>query len=135
MPKPCSGDFKKSTNIDALNGELGLLPMSIQRKIILIKYWSKILQSKEDSLLHQSYNILKDMPDNVSQNKANWTYNIKVTLEECGLNQIWLNHQTEPINTRDETIWRYIDTVAQRYDLDINFVIRRSHHVVFIFCI
>jgi len=51
--------------------------------------------------------------------------------------------------TRDETIWRYIDTVSirwltirivaqrdiSRYYLDINFVIRRSRHVVFIFCI
>jgi len=49
------------------------------------------------------------------------------------------------IMNRDETIWRYIDTVSirrltirivaqrdiSRYDLDINFVIRRSHHVVF----
>jgi len=30
---------KKSTNIDALNGELGLLLMSIQRKIMLINNW------------------------------------------------------------------------------------------------
>jgi len=51
------------------------------------------------------------------------------------------------VNNRDETIWRYIDTVSirrltirivaqrdiSRFDLDINFVIRRSHHVVFIF--
>ena len=32
--------------------------------------------------------MLKDMTDNGSQNKANWTSNIKVTLQECGLNQI-----------------------------------------------
>ena len=57
--------------------------------------------------------------------------------------------QVDVLNNRDETIWRYINTVSirrltirivaqrdiSRYDLDINFVIRRSHHVVFIFCI
>jgi len=60
-----------------------------------------------------------------------------------------LHNDSLSLPSRDETIWRYIDTVSirwltirivaqrdiSRYDLDINLVIRGSHHVVSIFCI
>jgi len=63
--------------------------------------------------------MLKDMTDNGSQNKENWTYNIKVTLQECGLKQTWLNHQTEPINT-SQIIQRITDIYQQSWYFRIN---------------
>ena len=40
---------KRSTNLNALYGELGRVPMLIHRKIIMIKYWLRIVA------LHVSY--------------------------------------------------------------------------------
>ena len=42
---------KKTTNLAALNGELGKIPLSIYRKIDRIKYWIKIFQQNDASLL------------------------------------------------------------------------------------
>ena len=53
-------NVKQSTNRDALFGELGRVPMYIHRKITMIKYWIKILNQNENSLLHKTYIMLKN---------------------------------------------------------------------------
>jgi len=45
---------RKSTNLVALYGELGRHPMIIERKIRMIKYWIKLLRSRDNSLLKSS---------------------------------------------------------------------------------
>ena len=50
---------KRSTNLDAMYGELGCLPMYIRRQLSMTKYWLKILQSHENSLLFKTYKMLK----------------------------------------------------------------------------
>ena len=46
---------KKSTNLSALYGELARTPFSVTQKINMIKYWIKILQQNNISLLKQVY--------------------------------------------------------------------------------
>ena len=49
---------KKSTNLAALYGEVGRVPMSIMRKLNIIKYWIKILNQTHTSLVKQVYIML-----------------------------------------------------------------------------
>ena len=73
---------KKSTDLFALYGELGRLPFSISRKIKMIKYWIKILQQNNTSLLKQVYLMLKQDTDlNINYNGQNWATKIKNMLQ------------------------------------------------------
>ena len=63
---------KKSTNLSALYGELGRVPLATFRKIIMVKYWIKILSQKDTSLLKTAYLMLKTDAD------ANANYNGKI---------------------------------------------------------
>ena len=83
---------KKSTNLEALYGELGTIPMYIQRKIIMIKYWMKILSLNENSILFKTYKMLKtDAENGHTYNNNNWAYSIKQILDESGLILLWEN--------------------------------------------
>jgi len=78
-------------------GELGRLPMCIRRQLSITKYWLKILQSHENSLLFKTYKMLKnDVVANKTYNKTNWAYHIKLLLYMCGLSYLWINQ----FNTR-----------------------------------
>ena len=46
---------KKSTNLAELYGELGRVPLNVIRKIHIFRYWHKILQSNENSLIKHIY--------------------------------------------------------------------------------
>ena len=76
-----------------LYGELGRIPMRITRKLILIKYWLKLLTCDERTLLFKTYIVLKTDIDNNTyfNNKSNWAYHIKIILDECGLSYMWQN--------------------------------------------
>ena len=77
---------KKSTNLAALYGELGRVPLSIFRKVIMLKY---------SSLVKLTYFMLKEDADaNISYNGKNWSYQIKQILQTHGFEYIW-NNQSE----------------------------------------
>ena len=64
---------KPSTNLNAIYDEFGRVPMKIHRKLIMIKYWIKILSSGEDSILFKTYYILKtDAENGYIYNGNNW---------------------------------------------------------------
>ena len=88
---------KKSTNLNTLYGELGRVPMFVQRKIILIKYWTKIITKHENSLLYKTYEMLKRTVDNGCIDSGNWAYQIKLMLERIGLGNVWLEQQSSPL--------------------------------------
>ena len=78
---------KKSTNVDAMYGDLGRWPLSVFRKLRLIKYWIRIVENYDsNSLLGKTYNM---MYQEVIQGRANVSYNwaaqIKHILDESGL--------------------------------------------------
>ena len=84
----------KSTNLVGLYGELGRVPLNVLRKVNMIRYWTKILQSKEDSLERHVYTMLKhDANNNIQYNGKNWAYNIKTILESLGLGNLWLQQE------------------------------------------
>ena len=60
--------------------------MNIHRKIILIKYWIKLLTLNNNSMLFKTYNMLKrDAELGNSYNGNNWAYQIKTILDTHGL--------------------------------------------------
>ena len=84
---------KKSTNVDAKYGDLGRLPLSVFRKLRMIKYWIRIVENYDsNSLLCKTYNM---MFQEVIQGRANVSYNwaaqIKHMLHESGFNYVWNN--------------------------------------------
>ena len=77
---------KKSTNLAALYG----VPMSITRKLNIIKYWIKILNQNNTSLVKQVYIMLKEDANNqLHYNGNNWAYQIKNMLQQHGLGYVW----------------------------------------------
>ena len=83
---------KKSTNLDGLYGELGRYYMEIKRKLLIIKFWIKILEKKKDLIGKKVYLMLKrDADDNNDYKNLNWAYRVKYTLSEIGMTNLWLN--------------------------------------------
>ena len=79
---------KRSTNLNALYGETGRLPLSVFRKFIVVKYWINILKL-QDTLFKQSYLFFKSDADiGRSYNGTNWTRHVKSILETHGFNHI-----------------------------------------------
>lgn len=50
---------RKSTNLAALYGELGRTPFFVRRKVIMIKYWLKLLKQNNTELPKIIYTLLK----------------------------------------------------------------------------
>jgi hypothetical protein len=90
---------KKSSNVDTLYGELNRYPMSIQRKLIMIKYWIKLLSNNRNSLLFKAYDMLRSDADNsIHYKNNNWAFNIMNILYECGLGYVWQSQYDTIIN-------------------------------------
>ena len=110
---------KKSTNLNALYGELGRVPMFIQRKVILIKYWAKIISKPNTSILYNTYEMLKLDVDNGSTDSNNWAYQIKLILDRIGLGNIWLMQQASS-TTLQLIKRRILDNYYQTWYANIN---------------
>ena len=52
-------NVRKSTNLSGLYGELGRYPLSIYRKISMVRFWIKILSSSYNFIPKKMYNMLK----------------------------------------------------------------------------
>ena len=111
---------RKSTNLDGLYGELGRYPMKICLKIIMIKYWFKLLKLNNDCILKKTYIMLKeDADNNITYNGKNWAYQIKIILNEIGMSNIWI--QQDRINFDIQTIkCRILDIYKQNWYSNIN---------------
>ena len=61
----------------------------------MIKYWTKILNQSDNSLVKKVYLMLKSDADiNINYSGKNWAYQIKSILRQHGLEYIW-NQQSE----------------------------------------
>lgn len=122
---------KKSTNLDALYGELGRVPLSVFRKIAMIKYWLNILKQNDSSLVKIVYNMLKEDCDfDISYNGRNWAFQIKSLLQQHGLEYVWI-HQNEidiPFNLIKQ---RILDIYKQSWYSAINNSSRLSSYSIF----
>lgn len=87
---------KKSTNLSALYGELGRVPLIIYRKINMIKYWEKILTLSDGSLVKKTYEILRtDAINNKTHKGQNWASQIKTILDQHGFSNIWISENID----------------------------------------
>ena len=83
-------NVKLSTSNCAIYGELGRLPMYINRFVKLIKYWFKVLSS-DNSIICNLYDVsLND----IVLGKKNWASNVKDILYMNGFGDIWENQRT-----------------------------------------
>ena len=122
---------KKSTNLTALDGELGRFPLLIIRKLNMIKYWIKILKENESSLLKKVYMMLwEDTDINLNYNGKNWASQIKTILQQHGFEYIW--QQQFDIDIPFRIIkQRVYDTYLQKWYSDINNSARLKAYSVF----
>ena len=68
---------KKSTNLSALYSELGRKPLLVFRKISLLKYWFKILNTDNILLKNVYYMLVDDVIAGNNYNGQNWAFQIK----------------------------------------------------------
>ena len=110
---------KKSTNLSALYGELGRISFSVTRIINMIKYWTKILQQNNTSLLKQVYLMLKQDSDlNINYNGRNWDTQIKTILQSHGFHYVW-REQADIIIPFQLIRQRILDTYKQTWYSEI----------------
>ena len=111
---------KNSTNLSALYGETSRVLLFVFRKIIMIKYWVKIVSQGDSSLLKQIYFMLKEDADvNRNYSGKNWASNIKSILQEHGFGYVWndqLNFEIPFTAIRQ----RIFDMYHQKWYSDIN---------------
>ena len=85
-------NVKMSTNLCGLYGELGRIPLQIQRKLNMLKYWIKLLKFQQDSVPKNFYLLLKHNANkNMTYNGSNWAFQLKSILESIELAFIWYN--------------------------------------------
>jgi hypothetical protein len=111
---------KKSTNLAALYGETGRYPLEVNRKIIMLKFWLKILDQDNNSLAKNIYLMLKrDVDANRNYNGKNWAYQIKNILDSHGFSYVWNIHSATEIPF-DILKKRIFDTYKQNWYSEIN---------------
>ena len=122
---------RSSTNLEAIYGELGRLPMYVYRKLKMIKFWLKLLQQKETSLLFKTYYMLKtDVENGLTYDQNNWAYHIKIILDQAGLSYLWQNQFNMLLNYN--TIkQRIIDIYQQTWYSAINNSLRLKTYCLF----
>lgn len=122
---------KKSTNLSALYGELGRVPLSIYRKVNLIKYWNKVISLKDNSLVKRTYKLLRrDDFDNKTYKNKNWASQVKTILNEYGFSDIWINESID-IYTLEVIKRRIMDTYCQSWYSEINNSPRLRTYAIF----
>ena len=122
---------RNSTNLDAIYGELGRTPMYIYRKLIIIKYWLKLLKQKDTSLLFKTYLMLKtDVDNGNTYNQNNWAFQVKCILDQVGLTYMWQNQFNMLINY-NIIKQRIIDIYHQSWYAAINYSPRLKTYCLF----
>ena len=89
--------MKSSTPMIMVYGEFGRFPLEIQIKTRMIKFWAKILTDKNTKISHKIYNFLLYLHNN-NIYSCKWISCIQKTLQDVGLNYIWISNNKENIN-------------------------------------
>ena len=89
--------MKSSTPLIMVYGEFGRFPLEIQIKTRMIKFWAKILTGKNTKISHKIYKLLLYLHNN-NIYSCKWISCIQKTLQDVGLNYIWISNNIENIN-------------------------------------
>jgi len=112
--------IKRSTNLTALYGELGIVPLNVHRKILMIKYWLKLLTLNENSILFRTYKLFRsDANDGNTYGGGNWASHIQKILEEHGFAYFWTYQDYRLINF-NSIKQRILDCYNMAWHNDIN---------------
>ena len=97
----------------------------------MIKYWAKILQQNDSSLLKKVYLMLKNDTDlNRNYNGQNWASQIKSILQQYGFEYVW--QQQSSIDSPLHSIrQRIIDVYQQSWYSEINNSSRLESYCIF----
>ena len=81
--------MKKTTQNDFIYGELGRTTYQTKRYYNIVKYWTKILNTKHNKYISKVYNMLKH--DHELKNHVNWSSLLKDLLCGLGFYDVWLS--------------------------------------------
>jgi hypothetical protein len=122
---------KRSTNLNGIYGETGRYPMRIHRKMVMFKYWIKLINLPDNSLVKSMYNIMKTDADNHnSYNNTNWAFKIKQQLNTLGLTYMWMQQNIYNVNLHIIKE-RILDMFKQSWYSDINNSSRLSTYSIY----
>lgn len=98
-----------NVNNDCVYGELERYPVSVHRKLLIIKYWVKILNS-QNLIIRFTYDTLSLIKG------KNWVKKVKALLESLGLGNFWLNQRVDNENHFFRLVkQRLIDCFLQKW--------------------
>jgi hypothetical protein len=81
------GVHKNVSNI-AVYGETGRYPLFIRQKVKVFKYWLKIIQMSENSLVRMIYSRLLSLNN---CGFTTWATNVESLINSAGLSYLWIN--------------------------------------------
>lgn len=79
--------LKRNTSTLAVYGDLGATPSTLNSILRVIKFWHRIVQIDDNTLVKKAFLESTSLPDNLS----NWLTTVKTTLNLLGLSSIWNN--------------------------------------------
>jgi hypothetical protein len=122
---------KTQTQNNFIYGELGRLPLRLNRLVIIIKYWFKILRCENKKYIKYTYLfMLNDM--NISPNKVSWATQVKDILETHGFNYVWANQGVENVNIFLKVLKQRVrDIYYQEWNGQINNSTRANTYKLF----
>ena len=85
----------------AVYGELGRYPLYISRYMKIIKYWYKLLDTKNIILKTIYAQTLQDC----IKGKRNWVYNVKKIFDDYGMSEIFNN----PVSNNSNQILKVLN--------------------------
>ena len=103
-------NVKLSTSNVGVYGELARFPLYINRYVRIIKFWFKVLNTK-NCVIRKIYTLMLD------DDKINWAHNVKTLLYTYGFGYIW----ESPLNVDGNSfissfIQRLIDSFVQDWN-------------------
>ena len=102
----------------ALQGETGRLPLRIDRLILIINYWLRIIKLNDNRLTKDAYKLQVKW---MEQNKRCWLSDVMTILCNHGFSDVWFNH-----GVGDETMFNFMfkqrvtDMALQKWNTDLN---------------
>lgn len=110
---------KLTTNTCMIYGELGRFPLDIVIKVRQLGYWAKLLTGKETKLCVKMYLILLQLY-NEGTYQSPWLMQIQSTLQDCGLNAIWITQDFPNTLWLKRTVQQILkDQFIQKWQQDV----------------
>ena len=92
---------QKSTNLAALYSELGRRPLTVFRKLRILKYWWKIIESGDIQVRNVYDFLYEDASSGRMHYGLNWAYQVKNMLDSLGVAYVWNNQTLHNLNVSE----------------------------------